>query len=277
MAIMAGVDYRPINYSGVPKMRSGGPNVVIVHTIVGNDPASAAHFSTRGDGYITQSRDTAYQSAASYQGNPRSIAIENDDHGSEFGNWNVNDGHAVPAFTNAQCESIARICAWAHAVHDIPLQLAADSKTVSAGIAYHRQGIDGNWSGYAYGGRVSGGELWSTSKGKVCPGDRRINQLINAIIPRARVLAGLEEDMGVDWNEKYTHGRTGLNMSYGDWVGETKDTANGAFANTEQLKGMVADLSAQVKALTEAIAARPASSVPQPFEVVIKNPAIGQS
>lgn len=236
MAVMAGVDYRPINYSGVPRMRSSGPNVVVIHTIVGNDPASAAHFSTRGDGYKTQSRDTLYQSAACYQGNPRAIAIENDDHGSEFGSWSGTD---VPAFTEAQCESIAEICAWAYLTHGIPLVLVPDSKTGSAGIGYHRQGIDGNWAGYAYGGRVPGGEYWSTSYGKVCPGDRRIKQVIEIIIPRARVIAGLDPD-DMDWNTKYTFGRTGYTTEYGNWMGETNFAAGEAMGATARIEATLA-------------------------------------
>jgi hypothetical protein len=177
-------------------------DVVCVHTIVGNPPAHAAHFSTRADGHIFQSRDTAYRSAANYRGNHRVIAIENDDHGPEYGVWNTRDGHAVPRFTVAQVEAVAQICAWAHRTHGVPLVLCPNSLPTSRGIAYHRQGIDGNWTGYAYGGRVTGGELWSESGGKVCPGDRRIRQLIEEIIPRAREIAGLEQDL--DANDKNT-------------------------------------------------------------------------
>jgi hypothetical protein len=166
-------------------------DIVCIHTIVGYAPAHAAHFSTTAAGHIFQSRDTKYKSAANLNGNHRIIAIENEDRGAAFGDWNVNDGHAVPAFTEGQIEAIARICAWAYQVHNIPLVLAPDSKPTSRGIAFHRQGCDGNFAGYAYGGRVAGGELWSNAFGKVCPGDRRINQLINRIIPRARQIAGL--------------------------------------------------------------------------------------
>jgi hypothetical protein len=171
-------------------------DVVCIHTIVGYAPAHAAHFSTKANGHITQSRDTKYRSAANLNGNHRVIAIENEDHGSAFGAWNTNDGHAVPGFTDEQIEAIARICVWAHQTHNIPLVLCPDSRSTSRGIAYHRQGIDSanNFSGYAYGGRVSGGEQWSSASGKVCPGDRRITQLINRIIPRARQLAGLESN-----------------------------------------------------------------------------------
>lgn len=164
-------------------------DIVCVHTIVGKAPAHAAHFSTSMDGEISQSRDTKFQSAANLEGNPRVIAIENADMPPL---WKITDGHAVPAFSDAQCEAIAQILAWVHKEHGIPLVLCSDSKSTSRGVAYHRQGVDGNFlgNGYKYGGRVPGGEKWSTSGGKVCPGDRRIEQLIVVILPRAIKIVG---------------------------------------------------------------------------------------
>lgn len=175
-------------------------DIVCVHTIVGHPPANAAHFSTRADGYIWQSRDTRYRSAANYTGNPRVIAIENEDMGLVYGAWNTNDGHQVPGFTAQQVEAIAQICAWVNRVHGIPLVLCPDSKPGSRGIGYHREGIDSptGFASYQYGGRVPGGEVWTTSPGKVCPGDRRITQLITQIIPRARQIAGLDVPASLD-------------------------------------------------------------------------------
>lgn len=177
-------------------------DIVCFHTIVGRDPANAAHFSVGGDGKITQSRDTRYRSAANLNGNHRVIAVETEDLGPDFPVWDVNDGHAVPAWTSAQLESNARILAWAHKAHNIPLVLAPDSKSTSRGVAYHRMGVDGNFEGYAYGGRVANGERWSSAFGKVCPGDRRIKQLIEIVIPRARVLAGLDSAVSIDFNQR---------------------------------------------------------------------------
>lgn len=188
MAVMPGVNFTDAARGSLMSRW----DVVCVHTIVGHPPANAAHFSTAASGYIWQSRDTRYRSAANYNGNHRVIAIENEDMGSAYGAWNTADGHQVPGFTAQQVEAIAQICAWAHRTHGIPLVLCPDSRPTSRGIAFHRQGIDGNWSGYAYSGRVSGGEVWTTAPGKVCPGDRRITQLISQIIPRARQVAGLD-------------------------------------------------------------------------------------
>ena len=224
MAIMPEANYIAISYAGVPWMSRY--DSVCVHTIVGYAPAAAAHFSTHDTGQIDQKRDTKYQSAANLNGNYRCIAVENEDHGPEYGSWS---GSNVPPFTDDQCEAIAKILVWCYQTHGIPLVLMPDSKPTSRGVSYHRQGIDGNFSGYAYGGRVPGGELWSSAYGKVCPGDNRISQLINIIIPRARVLAGLDTGMSpVEWEKKYTFGRTGTTTEFGNFVGETNEAA--AFA-----------------------------------------------
>jgi hypothetical protein len=196
MAVMPGVEFTN-SAVGAGMSRY---DIVCIHTIVGYAPAHAAHFSTKANGHIYQSRDTKYRSAANLNGNYRVLAIENEDHGPAFGPWNTNDGHQVPGFTEEQIESIARICAWAYQRHGIPLVLAPNSRPDSRGIAYHRQGCDGNFASYDFGGRVSGGELWSSSAGKVCPGDRRIHQLIDRIIPRARRIAGLDSPAKKKYN-----------------------------------------------------------------------------
>lgn len=170
-------------------------DVVCIHTIVGHDPAPAAHMSFGAYGEITQSRDTRFRSAANLNGNYRVIAFECEDMGEPFPSWSTSDGHAVPSFTPQQCESIARALAWCHKTHGIPLVFVTDSRPTTRGVCFHRAGCDGNFAGYAFGGRTSGGELWSSVYGKVCPGDRRITQLRDTIIPRARVLAGLQEDV----------------------------------------------------------------------------------
>jgi len=148
-------------------------DIVCVHTIVGYAPAHAAHFSVRGDGTVLQSRDTRYQSGANLEGNPRVIAIENEDHGPHFPTWS---GSNVPALTPAQVAANAQIFRWAHETHGVPLRLCPNSLPGSRGLAYHRQGCDGNFTD-GWPGRVPGGETWTTSFGKVCPGTRRISQL----------------------------------------------------------------------------------------------------
>lgn len=165
-------------------------DILCFHTIVGFAPAPAAHFSVHGDGGTDQSRDTAYRSAANLNGNYRIVAVETEDHGAPFPAWS---GSNVPAWTPAQVESLALIAVWCYRTHGIPLVACPNSKPGSRGIAFHRQGCDGNYPN----GRVAGGELWSSSPGKVCPGDRRIAQ-VPQIIERARQLAGLEQDVQAD-------------------------------------------------------------------------------
>lgn len=193
MSLLACARQQLISMAGVPLMRAH--KKIVVHTMVGSGVASAAHASVTEWAERVQSRDTRYQSAAVFEGNPTCLTIETADRGGEFADWDRDNGHAVPAWTPAQCESIAIILVEWHHQHGVPLVLCPDSKPDSVGIAYHRMGCvsDNNYAGYAYGGRVPGGELWSRSKGKVCPGDRRIKQLIEIVIPRARVLAGLDK------------------------------------------------------------------------------------
>src|SRR5690606_11902633 len=162
-----------------------------VHTIVGFAPAHAAHFSVKADGTILQSRDTRYRSAANLEGNHRIIAIENEDHGNAF-DWG--DGE-VPPLTKAQVQANAKILAWAHKEHGVPLQRCPNSKPTSKGLAYHRQWVDGNFTPFKYPGRVTGGEKWTTSYGKICPGDNRIDQL-------PEILAGAKNEG--DWFDMAT-------------------------------------------------------------------------
>jgi hypothetical protein len=193
MALMSGItlDLLPL---GKDYPRMTGYDFLVIHTLVGWAPdGEEAHWTTNAQGNIVQRRDTIFQSEACYLGNPNCLTVENEDHGETFGNWDVNNGHKVPPFTREQCEALARICVWAYRTYGIPLVLAPNSKPGSRGIAYHRQGIDGNFGDYDFGGRVEGGIKWSRAFGKVCPGDARIHQIIDIIIPRARVLAGLDK------------------------------------------------------------------------------------
>jgi len=186
MARMPDAQWRPLPNPGNTAMARY--DLVVIHTMVGSlagtdgyfrsgKTTSNSHFGTGGDGTIYQWIDTTVRSAATAAGNHRSVSIENADMGGEFPAWNTNDGNAVPAFTPAQVEAIARICAWVHVTHGVPLVEADTSRPNARGVGFHRLGIN-NW-------RVPDGELWSSSTGKVCPSPRRIAQ-IPQIIARAR-------------------------------------------------------------------------------------------
>lgn len=192
MAKMPGAIQRPLGRTMTqPRMLSF--DVVCIHTMVGSlngtesmfmqnaYTGTESHFGTGGDGEIRQWVDTAYSADANYQGSRYVISIENADHGPEFSSWNTR-GDNVPAFTAAQIEANAQIIAWANKIHGIPIKLIANTRPGQRGVGYHAQGVPGN-------GLVSGGRSWSKSRGKVCPGRRRIAQ-IPQIIERAKQIAG---------------------------------------------------------------------------------------
>jgi hypothetical protein len=138
-----------------------------------------AHFYVRKDGSWAQQIDTQFKGGHAYQGNFRLIGIE-----SQGGTV---DPQNEP-WTAAQCEAIAQILAFLHRKHGIPLRLMDDSSSRERGVGYHRLGCNGNFprSGLKAGrSQRGGGEYWSTSVGKICPGDAKIEQ-IPGIIARAK-------------------------------------------------------------------------------------------
>jgi hypothetical protein len=182
MAIMPGAQWRPM--PGSSKTRMASYDLLLYHTCVGSLAGTDAyfrstasgtnsHFGVGGDGTIYQWVDTAYRSGASLNGNYHAISVETADMGPEFPSWT---GSNVPSWTAAQLEACARIAAWVNKTHGTPLIQIPDSKPTRRGVGYHRLGVPGYM--------VAGGEQWSTAKGKVCPGDRRISQ-VPAVISRA--------------------------------------------------------------------------------------------
>jgi hypothetical protein len=194
MAIMPGAIWRPLPGSSTTRMSAY--DITCLHTMVGSLAGTDSyfrqgsgvnsHFGTGGDGTIYQWVDTAFRSGANLNGNDHVVSIENADMGPEFAAWNTNDGNAVPAFTAAQVEANAKIIAWVNKTHGVPFDPIPDSKRGRRGTGWHRLGVPAN-----KGDTVSqtGGELWSNSAGKVCPGNRRTAQ-IPQIIDRARQIAG---------------------------------------------------------------------------------------
>lgn len=193
MAKMPGVKQRPLApVMTQPRMLSH--DIVCIHTMVGSlagteswffrdgYTGTESHFGTGGDGEIRQWVDTAHSADANYQGSRRVISIENADHGAEFSKWNTS-GDNVPPFTPAQIEANAQIIAWAHRTYGIPLRLISNTLPGQRGIGYHAQGVPGN-------GLVAGGVSWSTARGKVCPGRRRIAQIPQIITRAQQIVTG---------------------------------------------------------------------------------------
>jgi hypothetical protein len=184
VAVMPGAVWRPITVPGGLTRRTSKGRAVVLHVAVSeatslfgffnNNPSANSHFYVAKDGTIEQYVDTDYQSWASMQANASTISVETQ--------GGVTDPDGEP-WTAAQVASLARICAWAHATEGTPLAPMLDSKPASTGVGYHKLGIN-PW-------RVSGGEIWSSSVGKICPGAAKIAQ-IPAII--AAAISGTEED-----------------------------------------------------------------------------------
>jgi hypothetical protein len=199
--------YKPLGPQTQPRMQAH--DIFCIHTMVGSlagtrnmfngggFSGTESHFGTGGNGEpVEQWQDLMYTADANLDGKYRVISVENADIGPGFTAWNTNDGGAVPAFTPKQLEQLAQLMAdtckpsahancpssWACHKDGIPLSLIPDSKPGRRGIGYHAQGVSGV-------GLVAGGERWSTSVGKVCPGKRRIAQ-IPGIIARAKEILG---------------------------------------------------------------------------------------
>jgi hypothetical protein len=203
-------EWKPLGAQTAPAMAAH--DLVVVHTMVGNLMSTDAMFRASGytgtestyglggkwggdasrglDGVLWQWQDRGHQADAQLDANPRAISVETADNA-------PTSAADIARWTPAQAEALVDLLAWecsltAHTSCprswdcrqgitgsgirvSIPPVLVADSKAFRRGIAYHRQGID-PW-------RVAGGEHWSSSRGKECPGDRRINQLTTEIIP----------------------------------------------------------------------------------------------
>lgn len=137
----------------------------------------------RRDGTVEQYVDSRFRAPAQLEGNPTMLSVE-----TQGGTVDAN----TEPWSAAQVEALARIAAWCHTEHGIPLDQMPDSRPATNGIGYHRLGVN-PW-------RVSGGELWSSANGKICPGQGKINQ-IPTIIKRARLIAAEGDDGTMAWTD----------------------------------------------------------------------------
>ena len=161
------------------------------------------HFYVGPTGTVYQYVDTAMRAGAeTYPGSVGSISVETWDGYREDANqrpipldaygvtgWRSTSD--IPAWTAAQVASLAKLWAWLRKTHPtIPNRLATTSKDdgTSHGLAYHRLGVKLSATDTL---SQTGGVVWSSSAGKVCPGPRRIAQIagIHALSNSADPLA----------------------------------------------------------------------------------------
>ena len=147
------------------------------------------HFYIGPTGTVYQYVDTAMRAGAeTYPGSVGSISVETWDGYREDANrrpipldaygvtgWrSISD---IPAWTAAQVASLAKLWAWLRKTHPtIPNRLATTSKSdgTSHGLAYHRLGVKLRATDTL---SQTGGVVWSSTAGKVCPGARRMAQV----------------------------------------------------------------------------------------------------
>jgi hypothetical protein len=176
MSRMPGAQWFPHSIGNRARRSKG--RAVVLHVAVSEaqnlqpGPNADWHFYVAKDGVIYQYIDTDYQAWATAGGNGSVIAVETQ--------GGVTNPDSEP-WTDAQVHSLAAICRWAHDDEGVPLTAMPDSRPASRGVGYHKLGVK-PWV-------VSGGEVWSSSAGKVCPGAAKIAQ-----VPQIIALASSQED-----------------------------------------------------------------------------------
>jgi hypothetical protein len=141
-------------------------------------------------------------------------------------------------WTGNQVESAATILAHLHVTEGTPLQDMGNSLAGSRGFGVHRYGID-PW-------RVAGGQVWSSSRGKLCPGDAKVRQ-IPAIVARAQQIVNGDDmpltptDVALEWyGVKFREDR-----NYAQVIHNIEDQA---VAAATQLTGLTAAVSTLAQA-----------------------------
>jgi len=147
----------------------------------------SSHFYVLKNGKVLQYVDTSRAAEADLEGNDATHSVE-----TQGGLFNAQ----TEPWTPEQCETLADLYAWDHKTHGLPLRLATDSKlgASSKGLSWHRLGIDGNFpsTGILRGRLQRGGGMhYSTSRGKVCPGDAKILQIPGILARAKEIVSGV--------------------------------------------------------------------------------------
>ena len=125
---------------------------------------NGSHFFVKKDGTVEQYAPIDRIVWTSGNGSLRSVGIET-------------QGYAAGEWTPAQRAALIKLTRWLCSVLGIPRVMAPNSKLTSRGIGWHRQGVPATQAQKANKVSQTGGELWSSSVGKVCPGPDREKQI----------------------------------------------------------------------------------------------------
>lgn len=165
-----------------------------------------SHFVCGGNGELVQLMALSRAAASDYTGSSWTISVECADKGPMFPNWSGSD---VPSLTNAQVETLTKLCAWLVEVGHVPARVATSS--CERGLGYHRLGVPGY--------KPAGCPALSKSWYKACPGDRRIAQYGTTIFPNA-----LKGGTTKDWFDMATREelRAVINSAIGNYEKRAK-------------------------------------------------------
>lgn len=174
--------------TGYKKARTEKVRTIVLHSTAGGAASPYPTFAKGGacstgwvgyEGQIEQYLDGDWMDAADLYsgGGPYALSLET-----------ASNVQATDPWTDAQLDAIVSFIDWACREYGIPrrrAQYAGD-----AGIAWHRMGVVGSFPAGDLGGltQIGRGDTWSTSRGKACPGDKRIRQAIDVVIPRVVAL-----------------------------------------------------------------------------------------
>lgn len=256
-------------------------DLVVVHTMAGNlhgtdamfrgggYSGTEAHYGLGGrwgpdsghrlDGVIWQWQDRGRQADANLDANPRAISVETADNApgdpADIARWTSRQAAVLAVLLAWECSLDAHrscpadwVChrgvTWSGMQVAIPPVLVADSTPRRRGLAYHRQGID-PW-------RVKGGEKWSTSTGKACPGPARIRQFTEEIIPA--VQAWMRGD-DMDFKE-FRDTPFARNLNGGDPEKRTVNMQTFAERTDAKLDALVAAVAEDREAVLDRLAAQ---------------------
>ena len=166
------------------------PTMMTIHTAVSSSQAlydngfgpggTHSHFYNPETGRLKQYQEITKKSFADLDGNDFCVSVEHWDGypNNAPGFWE--NGSDVPPLTESQIENDAILFAHLVINYDVPNRIATPDNLT--GLGWHRLGIRGNFPEYnpkdmkTWTGKQSG-VSFSRSFGKVCPGDRRIDQV----------------------------------------------------------------------------------------------------
>lgn len=216
-----------------PRMRNH--DIVCFHTMVGNLSGTDDYFrrggfsgteshygvggrwgldASRGlDGRVYQWQERSHTADANYEGNWHVISVETADNApkraSDIAPWTASQLAALVELTVWECSLAAHAdcpegwrcrtgSLWKGVRVAIPPVAIKNTRPGERGLAVHRQGVKHSQGFGVAGFLVSGGEKWSVSDGKECPGDARARQFHDELIPRvqARLLKGTTKKAG---------------------------------------------------------------------------------